>query len=260
VNGTTRTGNVRFNADGTIDTTFANTNTGFGPYLAIQTDGKLIVGGGGITRYNADNTRDNSFAAVPTYLSGSGDGGVINTAAIQPDGKIIIGGNFRYVGGLAGPQHQNVARIKPDGTVDQTFINFGGSGGNFNASVGGGNIQQISLQPDGKILLAGFFRTFNNFGRFGLARLNAPVAPPVTISGRVLTSDGRGLRNASVSMTDSNGVVRTATTSSFGFFSFADTLAGGQYVFRVQSRSFRYSAQTVTVNDNLTLPDFVGLE
>ena len=85
-------------------------------------------------------------------------------------------------------------------------------------------------------------------------------APLVTVSGRVLTSDGRGLRNATVSITDSTGVARTATTSSFGFFSFANITPGGRYVFRVQSRSYRFSAVTVTINDNLTLPDFVGLE
>jgi hypothetical protein len=81
-----------------------------------------------------------------------------------------------------------------------------------------------------------------------------------TVSGRVLTPNLVGLRNATISMTDSLGVVRTATTSSFGFFSFANVLPGGQYVFRVQSRSYRYSQQTVTVNGDLTLPDFVGSE
>ena len=256
VNGTTRTGNVRFNADGTIDTTFANTNLGFAPYLAIQTDGKLI---GSFGRVNADNTLDNSFTRLGVYLKDN-TGGSINTAAIQPDGKIVFGGNFYYVGNVTLPPHPNVVRLKADGTIDQTFINYGGASGNFNASSGGGSIQQISLQPDGKILIAGFFRTYNNFGRFGLARLSAPAAQPVTISGRVLTSDGRGLRNATVSMTDSNGVARTATTSSFGFYSFADVPAGAQYVFRVQSRLFRFTTQTVQTSGDLTLADFVGLE
>ena len=82
----------------------------------------------------------------------------------------------------------------------------------------------------------------------------------VTVSGRVLTSDGRGLRNATVSITDSLGVRRTTTTSSFGFFSFDNVLTGGTYTFRVASRLYRYTPQTVQVNDNLTLPDFVGLE
>ena len=86
--------------------------------------------------------------------------------------------------------------------------------------------------------------------------------PPAfaTVDGKVLTSDSRGLRNAAVSITDSQGGVRTATTSSFGFFSFANVNAGQTYTVRISSRLYRYSAQTVFVSDNLTLPDFVGLE
>ena len=86
-----------------------------------------------------------------------------------------------------------------------------------------------------------------------------PTGGNVTVSGRILTADFRGLRNATVSMT-LNGVSRTATTSSFGFFSFDNVATGQQYVFRVQSRLFRYAPVTVTINDTLTLPDFVGLE
>ena len=86
-----------------------------------------------------------------------------------------------------------------------------------------------------------------------------PVAN-VTVSGRVLTSDGRGLRNATVSITDSNGVSRIATTSSFGFFSFDNVSAGQAYTFRIFSRFFRFQPRTVQINDNLTLADFMGLE
>ena len=87
-----------------------------------------------------------------------------------------------------------------------------------------------------------------------------PTSATVTISGRVLTSDFRGLRNTTVSMTDANSAIRRATTSSFGFFSFGEVPNGAQYVFRIGSRLFRFSPQTVFVNDDLTLPDFVGLE
>ena len=86
------------------------------------------------------------------------------------------------------------------------------------------------------------------------------TANDVTVSGRVVTSDFRGLRNTSVSMTDPNGVVRTATTSSFGFFAFSNVTTGVRYVFRVQSRLFRYAPVSATINDEITLPDFVGLE
>ena len=81
-----------------------------------------------------------------------------------------------------------------------------------------------------------------------------------TVGGRVLTPDGRGLRNATVSVTDPQGFVRTTTTSSFGLFSFDGIVTGAQYTISVASRFYRYTPQTVQVNDNLTLADFVGLE
>ena len=59
---------------------------------------------------------------------------------------------------------------------------------------------------------------------------------------------------------DSTSVARTTTTSSFGFFSFDDVPTGQTYTIRISSRLFRYQPQTVQVNGNLTLPDFVGLE
>ena len=81
-----------------------------------------------------------------------------------------------------------------------------------------------------------------------------------TVDGRVLTSDGRGLRNATVSITNSQGAVQTATTSSFGFYSFGSVLTGGTYTLRVASRLFRFPPQTIQVSGNMTMPDFVGLE
>ena len=82
----------------------------------------------------------------------------------------------------------------------------------------------------------------------------------VTASGRVLTPDGRGLRNAQVTMIDQNGVVRTATTSSFGFYSFDNVLPGLSYRVGVSSRLYRFASQTIDVTSDLTDIDFVGSE
>ena len=82
----------------------------------------------------------------------------------------------------------------------------------------------------------------------------------VTVSGRVSTPDGRGLRNATVSITDPQGGRQFATTSSFGFFTFANVLTGDTYSVRVSSRLYRFAVQNVQVNGALTMPDFVGLE
>ena len=81
-----------------------------------------------------------------------------------------------------------------------------------------------------------------------------------SLDGRVVTPDARGLRNATVTLTNSQGVVRSATTSSFGFFSFQDVAVGDTYTIRISSRLYRFAPRTVQVISSVTLPDFVGLE
>ncbi len=82
----------------------------------------------------------------------------------------------------------------------------------------------------------------------------------VGVAGRVTTPDGRGLRNAAVAITDPQGVQRTATTSSFGFYTFDNVRVGETYVIGVSSRLYRFASRNLVVNDNLTNVDFVGLE
>jgi len=90
--------------------------------------------------------------------------------------------------------------------------------------------------------------------------MSPPSAAGVSVSGRVLTPDGRGLRNARVVLTDSHGVARTVTTSSFGTYQFDDVAAGETYVIGVVSKLYRFSSQLVTVSDTLKNVDFIGQE
>ena len=85
-------------------------------------------------------------------------------------------------------------------------------------------------------------------------------APSVTVSGRVTTPTGLNLRNAVVTMTDSLGGTRTATTSSFGIFSFDNVLPGDTYLFTVASKRFRFAPQSILITDNLSNVNFTGLE
>jgi uncharacterized repeat protein (TIGR01451 family) len=97
--------------------------------------------------------------------------------------------------------------------------------------------------------------------RFSLIFEGCPAtAAGVEVSGRVLTPDGRGLRNAVVAMTDPNGVLRTATTSSFGYYRFENVEAGPSYVMGVTSRSYRFTPRIIQVTDTLTDVDFIGIE
>ena len=96
-------------------------------------------------------------------------------------------------------------------------------------------------------------------GGWGIELLPSTAAG-VEVSGRVMTPDGRGLRNATVTITDSKGVQRTATTGSFGSYSFEDVEAGSSFVMGVTSKRYRFSSRVINVTDSLTNVDFVGME
>jgi len=86
------------------------------------------------------------------------------------------------------------------------------------------------------------------------------TAAGVAVSGRALTSDGRGLRNVTVTITDADGNRRTTTTSSFGLYRFDDLEAGETYVISVSSKRYRFASRVVNVANSLSDIDFVGQE
>lgn len=88
----------------------------------------------------------------------------------------------------------------------------------------------------------------------------APGSAIVSISGRVLTPDGLGLRNATVTLTGpGNSVVRT-TTSSFGIYTFENVPAGMSYFVGVASKRYRFSSRSIVPTANIRDFDLVGLE
>src|ERR1019366_7534582 len=101
LNGQPRTHLGRLNADGSLDSTFnpgaGNTISG----LAVQADGKILVGGyfqtlGGqprnyIGRLNPDGSLDSDF--------NPGANDYVYSLAVQADGRIQVGGNFTALGG-----------------------------------------------------------------------------------------------------------------------------------------------------------------
>lgn len=87
-----------------------------------------------------------------------------------------------------------------------------------------------------------------------------PTAAGVTVSGRILTPDGYGLRNAIVKITDSRGAVRSAVSSTFGYYYFEGVQVGESYLITVNSRRFSFTPLFITVNDTLTGLDFIGYE
>lgn len=84
------------------------------------------------------------------------------------------------------------------------------------------------------------------------------TAAGVEVSGRVVTPDGRGIRNARVVLTDPAGNQRIATTSSFGIYRFTDVETGSTYIFSVASKQYRFTPRVIQVVDSLADFDFVG--
>lgn len=99
---------------------------------------------------------------------------------------------------------------------------------------------------------------------FGYGRVDAMAAfiaavPNFPIDGKVVSPDGLGLRNAVVSLTNSTGIRRTATTSSFGNFKF-DNVISGKYLIGVSSKRYRFASRFVDITGSSLIVDFVGLQ
>lgn len=164
VNGVSRSMIARLNDDGTLDTMFQGPSINSDlKSIALQSDGKIVIGGNfsliggtsstGLARLNSDGTLDSSFN-MPTLS-------LIHAIAVQADGKILIGGRFRFVNSQP---RDGIARLNTNGTLDMSY----------NASVTGNDLHvlYISLQSDGKALIAGRFDRVNNILRGNIARIN----------------------------------------------------------------------------------------
>lgn len=168
-NGTTKSRLVRLLSDGSLDTGFSQSGTGFDAAvsaLAIQSDNKIVVGGGftqydvsarrRIARLNADGSLDGTFTQTGAGLNSS-----VLAIALQGDGKLIVGGDFTT---YAGASYPYVARLNTNGSIDATF----NPGTGFN-----GDVSEITIQTDGKVLVAGVYSTYQGVSRPYLVRLNS---------------------------------------------------------------------------------------
>lgn len=94
----------------------------------------------------------------------------------------------------------------------------------------------------------------------GTVTILGPTAAEVSLSGRVTTDTGAGLRNATVIISDENGNRRSVTTGALGYYQFDGIEAGQTYVVSVSAKRFRFASKAVTVNDTATDVNFVGQE
>ncbi|MDQ4120664.1 MAG: carboxypeptidase-like regulatory domain-containing protein [Acidobacteriota bacterium] len=82
------------------------------------------------------------------------------------------------------------------------------------------------------------------------------TAASVSVSGRVVTSGRRGLSNALVYLTDSQGITRSARTTSFGYYRFEDVQAGQTITLTVVSKRYQFAPQVLNLNEEITELNF----
>jgi len=129
--------------------------------LAVQADGKILVGGtfttlGGQTRNRIG--RLNSNGTLDTTFNPAASGSVW-CLAVQADGKIVVGGMFTTLGGQP---RSSLGRLNSDGTLDTTFN-----------PAPYGWVYSLAVQADGKILVGGYFNTLGGQTRLCIGRLNS---------------------------------------------------------------------------------------
>jgi uncharacterized delta-60 repeat protein len=238
-NGTTINRIARLNTDGSLDPTFVP-GTGADDtvnHILVQPDGNILVGGSftsfngtprnGLVRLLPGGARDTTFADFtgPVVFS-------IRALALQTDGRILVGGAFYH---QTGNLRASLRRLTSSGAVDATFTGLvQGASNAFNPSFLGA-VNQVAVQPDGLILVAGDFSQFNGSARSGLARLtstgalDATFAPVLNDSAEalLLLPDGRLLVGGNFTTVGGIGATRIARLQSSGALDTAFAAAGG---------------------------------
>lgn len=181
-----------FGSGGKVLTGFAGTESDNAYALALQSDGKILAGGGGLgtdlgtcvssasywllARYNTDGSLDQSFGSggqstSPVLCDGSGAQSEIQALAVQSDGKIIAVG----LGNTSTKGSQlTVARYNSDGTLDSSFANSSGMPeGMEQITFGEGTSDAtgVAIEGDGKLVVSGQY--CDSTCEFLVVRLNS---------------------------------------------------------------------------------------
>lgn len=189
-------GFVRFNQDGTLDTTFADRTAGASLVgaMAFQpgtNNGKIVIGGsfttvGGVSRNRLARINASDGTLDETFLNNqTGANAFISGVTFQADGKVLVGGGFTQFNGAT---RRAMTRLNADGSLDTTFLSDATAG--FSNNSNNAYVRQIIVQPDGKFLVRGNFDTVNGMPRKYLARLNADGSLDTTFLNNLSGTDG----------------------------------------------------------------------
>lgn len=187
---------VRYNDDGSLDTTFADDgivtstdsgNPAEGNALAIRSDGRMVVAGTSYTggssdfclfQYDIDGSLDTDFGAAGVVTAdpfGTADYGT--AVAVQSDGKILLAGHS----GNGSSTDFVLLRFNSDGTPDTDFGDGGVVTYDFDTFDEG---RAVGIQSDGKIVAAVYTKNFNfSLVNTKLIRFNADGSPDTSFDG-----------------------------------------------------------------------------
>jgi uncharacterized delta-60 repeat protein len=188
---------ARLNADGSIDESFDDdgkatvsfTDLGMrsavATGVAVQPDGKIVLGGSGesqetgkrsfvAARVGVDGSLDETFdgdgRTTIAFDPGGGSEDVGQALLLASDGKIVLVGSSQ-AGEPGSPVDMAAVRLEADGSPDDSFGDGGKAVVPF--AVGGGSNSyawDAALQPDGKIVLVGQVDAAGT-SRFAVVRL-----------------------------------------------------------------------------------------
>jgi len=163
---------VRFNTDGTVDTSYNPAPNGIVRAIVVQPDDKVIIGGhftqvSGITQTYISRL---TISGYPDYIGfqAAVPNSYVYALGLLSDGKVIVGGVFTT---MAGFSYSRLACLKTTGGLVSTF-NPGVSG---SASAA---VNCIAVYPTGtpsadKVLIGGDFSSVGGIGRINAARLSS---------------------------------------------------------------------------------------
>jgi uncharacterized delta-60 repeat protein len=211
-----------FGSGGRVYTDFGGDDRAFA--LSLQPDGKIVVAGtssvhgsgtGGnfaLARYNVDGSLDATFGTggkvITDFINNGSD--EAHVLALQPDGKIVAAGHVAWGFDFA------LARYNPDGSLD---VSFGNGGKVITSDAGYDWFSAVALQPDGKIVVAGWSGGGFYSADFVLARYNFDGTLDAGFgSGGKVTTDLGGDDRASAMALQPDGKIVAAGRTSGGNF------------------------------------------
>ncbi len=276
-------GIVRLNADGIPDGSFGSGGRRLTPLassdnanaVAIQEDGRIVAAGrtfvGSIGEfalirygYGTNSTVNDGFFSLNTgtevrydngYRSGASSVTMVNSAALPP-----LPSGMNYIGT---PRTVNTSALFSGNAVVKLTLPIGIDAASFNSAQilqfeNGLWVDKTTAQP------ARDFGSRVLYARISVSSPIAIVTPTtqpvraVSVSGRLLTANGKAVASSLVTATNQIGGRIYAVANPFGYYQFAGLLTGGNYIINIASKRSRFAPRAISVNDDLANIDLIS--